>query len=132
MKLKSIVHIQKNLDSRFYQYPEWWQNHYFVELDIEIPLDEQGNKAFSLVQKKNNVFRLAQFVHVTPSNDVCFMADWKWRENVGIEILTPIRNQIQWLEYLLVMLENLVKKTNENKVRISNFQFVDFSQFYFL
>ena len=44
------------------------------------------------------------------------MADWQWREDVDIEILTPIRNQIQWLEYLLIMVKRILDKTRESKV----------------
>ena len=48
--------------------------------------------------------------------NLCFMADWQWREDVDIEILTPIRNQIQWLEYLLIMVKRILDKTGESKV----------------
>ena len=48
--------------------------------------------------------------------NLCFMADWQWREDVDIEILTPIRNQIQWLEYLLIMVKRVLDKTGESKV----------------
>ena len=63
---------------------------------------------------------------VGDSSDICFMADWKWRKDVGIDILTPIRNQIQWLEYLLVMLKKVLDTTGESKVRIA------FNLFWFL
>ena len=44
------------------------------------------------------------------------MADWQWREDVDIEILTPVRNQIQWLEYLLIVVKRILDKTGESKV----------------
>jgi len=101
--LTTIIHVQQNLESSFKQYPEWWQTHYFVEFDVTY---------------QNQLSRFSHFIHVTPEERVCFMADWKWRENTLVNILTPLRNQFHWLQYLLEMLQNILVETKESRVSV--------------
>ena len=44
------------------------------------------------------------------------MKDLKWKRNVMINLLTPIKNQGVWLRYLLASLEFIMKTTNDNNV----------------
>lgn len=101
MKLQNIVHIQHNIDGQFHRYPQWWQTHYFVEFDV---------------LNRGQLYRSSVFVHKLPNNDICFMSDYAWKGNARINLLTPVGNQISWLEYMAEMLEEILKKTSEKNV----------------
>ena len=99
--MEQIVHVQLNLQGGFVRYPKWWQNIYFVEIDVS---------------QDAKTSRFSHFVHVKPSGDVCFMVDYQSNLDTTINILTPIRNQYHWLKYMLQMLSHIVQSTNETKV----------------
>ena len=60
---------------------------------------------------------------------ICFIKEWNYLldpntgktkepEDIEINLLTPIRNQRTWLEFMIKMLEKLFAKTNEKNVSI--------------
>lgn len=104
LQLQHIVHIVTNVDKAFKSYEDWKRNLIFVELDVQ----RQG---------EDTTFRTSQFVQLSPDG-LCFMEDHTWKEKVVVNIMTPIRNQVVWLKYLIQMLEEIVGVTHE--IDVSN------------
>ena len=94
--LDQLVHFQHNNQKAYY----------FLEIDVH------------LKNESNKIYRSTHFVRYTKEKGVCFVKEWdNWKSNVEINLLTPIKNQKCWLEFMIHMLENLMKKNLENNVR---------------
>lgn len=99
-----LVHVATNVNqTTFKAYKDWRKIYYFVEFDVKY----LGG---------DTIYRMSQFVRSTPNKEVCLMNDYIWKEDVHITLLTPIRNQVTWLQYLIEMLENVISETNEKNV----------------
>ena len=107
IELVDVVHVQTNYNKSYGKFEDTSKTYYFVELDVKYKNDD------------SKIYRSSHFVKPLPSGDICFMTEWKWKSNVEINLLTPIRNQLSWLKYLIKMLEELTQKTNESNVRFS-------------
>ena len=97
-----IVHIHKNLNSKFRMHPDWRDTYYYIEMQVRETTTQQQ-------------FQLSRFVQLTP-NGLCFMQDRLSNSNATIHLLTPVKNQYSWVKYQLEMLEDVIKRTKETKV----------------
>ena len=105
----SLVHYQHN-----YQ-----KTYFFVEIDVYYRSDPV------------KIYRSSHHVRSTDMDPkkICFIKEWNYLldsntgktkepEDIEINLLTPIRNQKTWLEFMIKMLEELFAKTNEKNVSI--------------
>ena len=98
-----LVHVQRNDKDNHKKHTDWKKTIYFVEIDVK---------------KKSDglIYRFSHFVR-TPPNEICFAADYEWKINVRINIITAIKNNQVWLKYLLYMLKNIQENTKDTNVR---------------
>ena len=110
MVFDSLVHYQHN-DQKTY---------FFVEIDVYHKSDPV------------NIYRSSHFVRATDYDSkktlkICFIKEWnflvdsnsgktKKSKDIEINLLTPIRNQRNWLEFMIEMLEELFDKNDEKNV----------------
>ena len=78
---------------------------HFVELDIKR-------------KKDGEIQRFSHFMRLPPNETACFATDLQWNESVLINVITPVKNQVVWLKYLLHSLEEVQYKTKDRNVSI--------------
>ncbi|XP_066929538.1 uncharacterized protein [Clytia hemisphaerica] len=108
LELVNVVYVMSNFGPLHNQTITSGPKYFFVELDVR-------NKSHG-----SKVFRASHFVEPInePTKDLCFVREWapKGHGQVEINLMTAIKNQRAWLNYLILMLEELLTEIKDTNV----------------
>ncbi|XP_066927984.1 uncharacterized protein [Clytia hemisphaerica] len=108
LELVNVVYVMSNFGPLHNQTITSGPKYFFVELDVR-------NKSHG-----SKVFRASHFVEPInePTKDLCFVREWapKGHGQVEINLMTAIKNQRAWLNYLILMLEELLAEIKDTNV----------------
>ena len=108
LELVSLAHVQRNAGPQAKRFEENDKTHYFIELDVRKKSDSS-----------KKIYRASHFMQPTDGGDLCFMKEWNTaKPDVEVNLLTPIKNQKSWLNYMILMLEEIMEQTKETNVSI--------------
>uniref|UniRef100_A0A7M5XCJ4 Hexosyltransferase n=1 Tax=Clytia hemisphaerica TaxID=252671 RepID=A0A7M5XCJ4_9CNID len=106
LELVSLAHVQRNAGPQAQRFHENDKTHYFIELDVRKKSDSS-----------KKIYRASHFMQPTDEGDLCFMKEWNTgKKDVEVNLLTPIKNQKSWLNYMILMLEEIMEQTKETNV----------------
>ena len=80
---------------------------YFVELDLQDKID-------------NKIYRFSDYFH-KPSLEkkLCLPEIYqKWNTDAKVYLICAVKNQRQWIKYLIHSLEDLIQRTNDRKLHL--------------
>lgn len=96
--IDSIVQIEENKEDKH-------GKRYFVELDLKH-------------KTQPYIYRSSEWIFFKNNGELCKPKGYQWEPHEKIYLLTPVKNQRRWIQYLIESINHIVKVTGEKQIHL--------------